>query len=1138
AGYIQHRLAVAGHTPPQNIFDAAAIDAVFQHSAGIPRLINQICDNAMLAAYAQSTRQIDAEQVSTTVKQMLPLRETPQSSPPLLRDSTQPLLAASYGPPPDLIARIATIEQRLSSLANDQAAQQRVDAGLLTDIRRQFDRFQSETREVVAGLTDQAKSEIAAAQQDQSGRIEQRFAAMASSQSLQDQANAADLAELRRQFERFQAESRESIACLIEQARSDLASGQQERVIRLEQRLTAVTNNQAMQDRAAGAELADLRRQFERFQTEARETITFLAEQTKTDLATAQQERIARVEQRLAAMSSTQTTQGRADAALLADLRRQFDRLQSEARATLINLSDQAKSELTASQQESRRLLTEVRRENATVRDQFKELYDQLQQQSEAYSYRSAALTERQKEDLEASRQSLTEFSEQIRQRINGFDEKIQQIDSIVAQQAAPLAEERERWAAEFRAALAAAEDIRNRSEETARNRGEEIDAMRDEARTLLASTREQAASFLAALRAQATSAADEAQSEWLKVLEKGRLEAAELESRITEARKAMVAIESQALGLASLKESAAPQLEALRAEFPRLIEEGRTVWQKAIQDAQARTAALEDRIADAANAARRAEEQFTMQVNALKVEFATYTGQAGTAQEETQHQADLVRVELEERIGQQKRLLEESVAQLNRMQEEALAKWRSDADESARLLLQAQARAAEAADQTALRFDLSHEQYSALEAQCTTLLKNLTSSTDEVYEKLDTATERARNAAYGVKSLVDQTIDSANARVVEVQTAADKYTVRLADQLAQVVRHARGALAESEQASQTLYSARDRALAELRSGFEQMMERLDHHGIDLAQILEEIRSAAEKGGDEIRREAESAAAQSRDLRSRNESVIAEIASIESRILEVQSQLSAASEEATRAARSASELQTTSQARADELLSLVRQARIDAEAAMKLPREVTQAAAEKAVALGDLSQKMILVLKRLSAAEARAAREHIALEAASTSANETLDQLRSHTVRVGQLVGIIRQLYGTMDARVEHIRERLDSAEVLCKDVPREIQSLRQAFAPKITSDPDIRVSRIPGPPNQIPRSPDVAPLPLAKGSLGEIAQRNQKLGAWLREIVSDSDISLVTVDEKESHAADRLSAPAVTSSPPSHMAQ
>ncbi|HUN81891.1 MAG TPA: AAA family ATPase, partial [Phycisphaerae bacterium] len=352
AGYIQHRLAVAGHAPPQNIFDAAAIDAVFQHSAGIPRLINQICDNAMLAAYAQSTRQIDAEQVSTTVKQMLSLRETPQSSPPLLRDSTQPPQAASYGPPPELIARIATIEQRLSSLANDQAAQQRVDASLLTDIRRQFDRFQSETREVVAGLTDQAKSEIAAAQQDQSGRIEQRFTAMASSQSLQDQANAADLAELRRQFERFQTESRESIACLIEQARSDLASGQQERVIRLEQRLTAATNNQAMQDRAAGAELADIRRQFERFQTEARETIAFLAEQTKTDLAAAQQERIARVEQRLAAMSNTQTTQGRADAALLADLRRQFDRLQSEARATLINLSDQAKSELTASQQE------------------------------------------------------------------------------------------------------------------------------------------------------------------------------------------------------------------------------------------------------------------------------------------------------------------------------------------------------------------------------------------------------------------------------------------------------------------------------------------------------------------------------------------------------------------------------------------------------------------------------------------------------------------------------------------------------------------------------------------------------------------------------------------------------------------
>jgi general secretion pathway protein A len=55
--YITHRLKVAGST--QALFTPAAIDEVFQFSGGIPRLINILCDHALLTGYARGTKEVD-----------------------------------------------------------------------------------------------------------------------------------------------------------------------------------------------------------------------------------------------------------------------------------------------------------------------------------------------------------------------------------------------------------------------------------------------------------------------------------------------------------------------------------------------------------------------------------------------------------------------------------------------------------------------------------------------------------------------------------------------------------------------------------------------------------------------------------------------------------------------------------------------------------------------------------------------------------------------------------------------------------------------------------------------------------------------------------------------------------------------
>lgn len=56
--YIYHRLRVAGSNGELNFSDDA-IDAIYKYSNGIPRIINTVCDKALLSAYVIETKYID-----------------------------------------------------------------------------------------------------------------------------------------------------------------------------------------------------------------------------------------------------------------------------------------------------------------------------------------------------------------------------------------------------------------------------------------------------------------------------------------------------------------------------------------------------------------------------------------------------------------------------------------------------------------------------------------------------------------------------------------------------------------------------------------------------------------------------------------------------------------------------------------------------------------------------------------------------------------------------------------------------------------------------------------------------------------------------------------------------------------------
>lgn len=56
--YVHHRLSIAGYAGPE-LFTKRALDMLVNHSGGIPRMINMVCDNALLIAFGLGKKKID-----------------------------------------------------------------------------------------------------------------------------------------------------------------------------------------------------------------------------------------------------------------------------------------------------------------------------------------------------------------------------------------------------------------------------------------------------------------------------------------------------------------------------------------------------------------------------------------------------------------------------------------------------------------------------------------------------------------------------------------------------------------------------------------------------------------------------------------------------------------------------------------------------------------------------------------------------------------------------------------------------------------------------------------------------------------------------------------------------------------------
>lgn len=82
-GYVAHRLKVAGCPTPHQIFPKKSISTLFDISKGIPRVINLVCDRALLGAYTQELREVSPAVLKKAAEEVLgkPRLTLPKNNP-------------------------------------------------------------------------------------------------------------------------------------------------------------------------------------------------------------------------------------------------------------------------------------------------------------------------------------------------------------------------------------------------------------------------------------------------------------------------------------------------------------------------------------------------------------------------------------------------------------------------------------------------------------------------------------------------------------------------------------------------------------------------------------------------------------------------------------------------------------------------------------------------------------------------------------------------------------------------------------------------------------------------------------------------------------------------------------------------
>ncbi len=86
-GYLNERLRIAGANG-KCIFNPEAVEVVYQHSMGIPRVINLLCEHALITAFAEGQKAITAATIEGVAREfdLQPIEPVPTSPSPERRE--------------------------------------------------------------------------------------------------------------------------------------------------------------------------------------------------------------------------------------------------------------------------------------------------------------------------------------------------------------------------------------------------------------------------------------------------------------------------------------------------------------------------------------------------------------------------------------------------------------------------------------------------------------------------------------------------------------------------------------------------------------------------------------------------------------------------------------------------------------------------------------------------------------------------------------------------------------------------------------------------------------------------------------------------------------------------------------------
>ena len=105
--YISHRLSVAGASP--RLFSAAAVRKLAKYSQGVPRIINLICDRALLGCFSEERATVDVKMVQRAAREVFGSRPSQSNIKTSKKITMANYANRSYGRPAALLAVAAAI---------------------------------------------------------------------------------------------------------------------------------------------------------------------------------------------------------------------------------------------------------------------------------------------------------------------------------------------------------------------------------------------------------------------------------------------------------------------------------------------------------------------------------------------------------------------------------------------------------------------------------------------------------------------------------------------------------------------------------------------------------------------------------------------------------------------------------------------------------------------------------------------------------------------------------------------------------------------------------------------------------------------------------------------------------------------